>query len=107
YSPKVKCDRSGFTYHQGTRETCSFPKDNTEQGLCDMMGSVSETVTRAAVPGRPDLSDCQFNTVGRGGPWGGGTMPFEGGERCVAMSQSENRGLRCARDVGAAAPKQG
>ncbi|MFZ6186179.1 formylglycine-generating enzyme family protein, partial [Nannocystis pusilla] len=42
YSPKVKCDRSGFTYHQGTRETCSFPKDNTEQGLCDMMGSVSE-----------------------------------------------------------------
>ncbi|MCY0989514.1 SUMF1/EgtB/PvdO family nonheme iron enzyme [Nannocystis sp. ILAH1] len=99
YSPKVKCDRSGFTTEQGTRETCSFPKDDTAQGLCDMMGSVFETVTRAAVPGRPGLSDCRFNTTARGAPWGGTVMPFEGDEHCFDMSQQEHRGFRCARDV--------
>ncbi|WAS90906.1 SUMF1/EgtB/PvdO family nonheme iron enzyme [Nannocystis punicea] len=102
YSPKVKCDRSGFTIEQGTRESCSFPKDNTEQGLCDMIGGVSELVTRAAVPGRAALSDCDFNTTGRGPAWGGSSAPFEGGEQCLDMHQSVYSGFRCARDVSAA-----
>lgn len=103
YSPKMKCDRSGFHLHQGTREGCSYPSDNTEQGLCDMIGGVVETVTRATVPGRPALRDCKLATVARGPAFGESAAPFEGGEQCDDMLQSPYAGFRCARDVGVAA----
>ncbi|MCY1065612.1 SUMF1/EgtB/PvdO family nonheme iron enzyme [Nannocystis sp. RBIL2] len=98
YSPKVKCDRSGP--NPWMREVCSSPKDDTEQGLCDMTDSVGEMMTHALVPGRPAPSDCRFNTVGRG-EW-----PFSGGDSCTDKHQSPYRGFRCARDVSAA-PAQG
>ncbi len=107
YAPKVGCDRSGTPMESGTKEVCSFPTDNTEQGLCDMMANVAELVTHAPVPGRPAMKDCPYNAVSRGAEWGAhGPMPFAPDRRCLGMAQSENVGFRCARDV-AAAPVQG
>nr|WP_293181400.1 SUMF1/EgtB/PvdO family nonheme iron enzyme [Nannocystis sp.] len=99
---KIGCDRSKYGQDAGTKDVCSFPEDNTEQGLCDMMGNVAELVTHAVVPGRPMENDCPYNTVTRGGRWGEGYMlNFEPGG-CLGMQQSERYGFRCARDVAAA-----
>jgi formylglycine-generating enzyme required for sulfatase activity len=105
YSPKVRCDRSGFDVATGTQEICSYPPDDTEQGLCDMIGGVAEIVTRADVPGRPALSDCKLNTETRGPAFGWTGAPFEGSDLCYDKHLSTRRGFRCARDV--AAPAQG
>ncbi len=105
FSPKVACDRSGFLHYDGTRDVCSFPTDNTEQGLCDMMGSLSELVTYAPVTGRSPLKNCPSNTAIRGAQWGQNTvMPFDDGARCMDMSQSDAVGFRCARDVKTGSP---
>ena len=98
------CDRSGD--QSGTKDVCSFPVDNTEQGLCDMMSSVSELVTHAAVPGRPAPKDCPYNTVIRGAASNETHItPFEY-RGCAGMMQAYENGFRCARDV-AAVPTQG
>lgn len=79
---------------------CSWPVGNTEQGLCDMMGSVQEHVT-AEIPaelrhyvsylvkGYPkDISS--FNARW---PWGYETLRHKSSHRSVQI------GFRCARDV--------
>ena len=103
---KRGCERSGVQQRSGTRDVCFFQKDNTEQGVCDMMGSVAELVTHAAVAGRAAQTDCPYNAVIRGAEWGVNyVMPFEP-LGCQGMMQSQRTGFRCARDV-AAAPAQG
>jgi len=95
-SPKVNCDRRLYP-EAGMKPVCSYPEDNTDQGLCDMMGNVAEMVTYTALPGRPALTDCRDNVVTRGVQWGGNTVPFLP-HSCVSMRQDDTAGFRCARD---------
>jgi formylglycine-generating enzyme required for sulfatase activity len=97
-SNELECDRSGPETNSGPMPVCGSPDDDTEQGLCDMMGNVAELVTHVAVPGRPALVDCPYNVVSRGAQWGKrGVMPFLP-HSCRGMNQHIGVGFRCARD---------
>lgn len=90
----------------GPTEVCTDTTDNTEQGLCDMIGGLTELVTHAAVPGRPAAKNCPYNTATRGpAAREAHVMPFEY-QGCPGMVQHPEYGFRCARDV-APAPVEG
>jgi formylglycine-generating enzyme required for sulfatase activity len=83
------CDRSPSRH---LAAVCSHPEDDTEQGLCDMMGNAYELVTGAEHAGRrPGAVEGIYN--------GGHGRPFEGPYLLGKMVQSEKVGFRCARDV--------
>jgi formylglycine-generating enzyme required for sulfatase activity len=100
------CDHSSSASRNGTLDVCSSPVDDTEQGLCDMMGNVGELATHATLPGRSEESDCPHNVVIRGAAWDDGFFPPFMPRGCAKKIQSERRGFRCARAVSAA-PAQG
>lgn len=96
----IRCDRSPETGLALT-PVCSFPKDNTLQGLCDFGGSVQELVSWAMVPGRPerpgaDAREHEDEGLGlcRGYP-DFGTM-FDIFD-CRPYDQRTGIGFRCAR----------
>jgi formylglycine-generating enzyme required for sulfatase activity len=85
------CDRSPS---RDITAVCSHPEDDTEQGLCDMMGNAHELVTGAEYAGRrPGAAEGIYK--------GGYGRPFEGPYLLGKMVQSEKVGFRCARDITA------
>ncbi|MBZ5709255.1 formylglycine-generating enzyme family protein [Nannocystis pusilla] len=102
---KLVCDRFGFFQGRDTKSVCSFPDDNTEQGLCDMMSNVGELATHVGVSGRDDESDCPDNVVIRGSGWDDAWFPPFLPRGCEKRSQSYERGFRCARAVNAVPPQ--
>ena len=69
---------------------CENEKDQSEQGLCDLIGSVSEYVVRADLPARPVKDGAKYGA--RGG------LPFEDFETREDW-EHVHIGFRCARTV--------
>jgi len=98
----LDCSRTGCTEERWIvpEPVCSHPTGNTEQGLCDMMGNVSEYVSWVKIPGRDD--EGVVYTI-KGYPSSGELDPSSRWTWAYGQYQKVRSGaalgFRCARDV--------
>lgn len=87
----ASCDRSGRPADPSTYPVCSAHIDDTEQGVCDMMGSVGEILREAVIDTRRVENLCTGLFQYKYGP------PFDR-YGCFSNTQDVGYGFRCARD---------
>lgn len=105
-----ECVHANFNYcHPGDSPACSYPRGNTDNGLCDMTGNISElikdnyhnTYVGAPTDGSAWIEPGSTSVVVRGGYWRSQAFFLSHYRRGgIGVSNSgEGLGFRCARDV--------
>lgn len=80
-----------------TTEACGYPSGNSEQGVCDLLGNVSEYVDYVDLPGRDeqDMVEAARGDSVTGGPSHPTLLAVGGGPDTLETGL----GFRCSRDV--------
>lgn len=99
YLPRDECDPVYEAPIEGVHESCRFPKGNSQQGICDLVGNVIEYVQLEA--SKDDARTIQ-SSRGAGNSTNKSTVDDVGRASALELglkSSRDDAGVRCARDL--------